>query len=76
MSGISQEKRQKFIDLQRKYCREEDLPFSIPDDGFCGKCGYDLVEHFGEHLGKQFVQGCPKCCKRYSAIMVDYSPVL
>jgi hypothetical protein len=68
--------RKRLIGLQISYCEKHDLPVAIPLSGYCARCAYDLTEHFGDHLGKQFVTGCPSCTKEYSSIMLDYSNIL
>ena len=60
--------RQEFIENQRSYCIENELPFFMPHDGYCPGCGRDIIAHlikYGMRGNEELITGCPYCYRSY-----------
>jgi hypothetical protein len=62
-------KIKKFIDNQKRYCEENNLPFFMPEDGVCWSCGNPIIDDLrkmGYGDGDvRLVTGCPICHRSY-----------
>jgi len=54
--------RESLIERQKKLCIKINAPFFAPNNGFCWKCGKDMVNGDWD---KELITGCPHCHKSY-----------
>ena len=62
---IHDPKRIQFVKKQFDFCEARNLEMLISPSGFCIKCHADLVDHFQDHMSKQYIMGCPYCGSTY-----------
>lgn len=59
---IKKEERWDVMKAQTDYCNLVGSPCFIPDDGFCFKCGKDILSHYDVlEAGREVISGCPFC---------------
>ena len=68
--------KEKSIQAQRNYCKENKLPHFAPHDGRCWSCGKNIYEPFTRQNGRisgveterassELITGCPHCNRSY-----------
>ena len=55
------------INKQREYCKEHNLPFFAPSDGYCWSCNRQIFDGSDEngYYSNHHITGCPFCHRSY-----------
>lgn len=57
--------RYEYIKKQKEYCQANNVPFFMPNNGYCWDCGCDIVIYLAEDMDKKLITGCPSCRRSY-----------
>ena len=59
------------IEAQRKYCRDNNYPCFIPNDGKCFSCRKQIFSEYNDgginikRASSELITGCPHCNRSY-----------
>lgn len=56
----------EYLEAQKNYCKQNNLPQFSPEDGYCYSCGNNIYELISlEEASKILITGCPHCRRSF-----------